>query len=217
MVTLISRRGRNVYLEALGSQDLEAHVAMRASTIFGMRSMTKEITATALMCLVEAGSLHLDDPISKYLPEFASLKVAPAGQPLCAPSRPVTILDLLTETSGMAADRPQPIANITRVLDRPLAEVVSKKSYEQFVADRIFQPLGMHDSFFFPPAKKWSRIAAMYNLETAPLHRDIIDIYRKGAKYSAPEFGMFYCARYRTLPPHDDERRHSRWTPYLQT
>jgi CubicO group peptidase (beta-lactamase class C family) len=232
MVTLISRRGRNVYLEALGSQDLEAHVAMRASTIFDMRSMTKEITATALMRLVEAGSLHLDDAVFKYLPEFGSLKVAPAGQTPRPPSRPVTILDLLTETSGMAADRPQPIANITRVLDRPLAEVVSiivtqpliadpgapwlyssmgyavlgrvievvsNQSYEQFVADRIFAPLGMHDSFFFPPAKKWSRIAAMYNLETAPLHRDIIDIYRRGAKYSAPEFGMFSTA-------HDMER-----------
>ena len=53
----------------------------------------------------------------------------------------------------------------------------------------------MRDSFFFPPREKWPRIAAMYNLETAPLHRDVIDIYRKGAKYSAPEFGLFSTAR----------------------
>lgn len=227
IVALISRAGRDVFLEALGSQDLEHHLPMRISTIFDMRSMTKEITATALMCLVEDGKLHLDDSVSAYLPEFASLKVTSPEQPPRSPSRPVTLRDLLTETSGMAQDRPQAISNITRVLDRPLAEVVkiiatqplianpgapwlyssmgyavlgrvievsSGQPYQRFVADRILQPLDMRDSFFFPPRKKWPRIAAMYNLETAPLHRDVIDIYRKGSKYSAPEFGLFSTA-----------------------
>jgi CubicO group peptidase (beta-lactamase class C family) len=228
IVALISRAGRDVYLKAIGSQDVEADVPIRTSTIFDMRSITKEITATAVMCLIEDGALHLDDPVSKYLPEFASLEVKPAGQTSRPPSRPVTLIDLLTETSGMAAERPPAIAHITRVLDRPLAEVTSiiamqplindpgapwlyssqgyavvgrvievasGQAYHHFVADRIFRPLRMHDSFFFPPRAKWPRIAAMYNLETPPLHRDIIDIYRKGAKYSAPEFGMFSTAR----------------------
>ena len=98
MVTLISRAGRDVYVEALGSQDLEAHLPMRTSTIFDMRSMTKEIKATALMCLVDDGALHLDDSVSAYLPEFTPLKVAPAGQTPRPPSRPITLLYLLTET-----------------------------------------------------------------------------------------------------------------------
>jgi CubicO group peptidase (beta-lactamase class C family) len=228
IVALVSHAGRDVYLEAFGSQDLELHLPMRTSTIFDMRSMTKQITATALMCLVEDGKLHLDDAVSDYLPEFASLKVAPPGQPPRPPSRPVTLTDLLTETSGMAPNRPPAISNITRVLDRPLAEVVkivatqpliadpgapwlyssmgyavlgrvievrSSQQYEHFVSDRILRPLDMRDSFFFPPREKRPRIAAMYNLETTPLHRDVIDIYRKGAKYSAPEFGMFSTAR----------------------
>jgi CubicO group peptidase (beta-lactamase class C family) len=228
IVALISHAGRDVYLEAFGSQDLERQLPMRTSTIFDMRSITKEITATALMCLVEDGKLHLYDAVSDYLPEFASLKVAPPGQPPRPPSRPVTLTDLLTETSGMAPNRPPAISNITRVLDRPLAEVVkivatqpliadpgapwlyssmgyavlgrvievrSGQPYEHFVSDRILRPLDMRDSFFFPPHKKWPRIAAMYNLETTPLHRDVIDIYRKGAKYSAPEFGMFSTVR----------------------
>jgi len=228
IVALISRAQRDVYLEAFGSQDLEHHLDMRASTIFDVRSMTKEVTATALMCLVEDGKLDLHDSVSTYLPEFSSLKVALPGQPPRIPSRPVTLLDLLTETSGMAQDRPPAIANITRVLDRSLAEVVkiiatqqliadpgapwlyssmgyavlgrvievrSGRPYEHFVTDRILRPLEMRDSFFFPPREKWSRIAAMYNLETTPLHRDAIDIYRKGAKYSAPEFGMFSTVR----------------------
>jgi len=99
IVTLISRAGRDVYLKAFGSQDLERHLPMRTSTIFDVRSMTKEITATALMCLVEDGKLHLDDAVSAYLPEFASLRVAPPDQPPRALSRPATLLDLLTETS----------------------------------------------------------------------------------------------------------------------
>lgn len=201
---------------------------MRSATIFDMRSMTKEITATALMCLVEDGKLHLNDAVAQYLPEFASLKVAVPGQPPRPPSRPVTLFDVLTETSGMAQDRPAAISNITRVLDRPLAEVVrivatqpliadpgapwlyssmgyavlgrvievrSSQPYEHFVTDRILRPLDMRDSFFFPPREKWPRIAAMYNLEASPLHRDMIDVYRQGAKYSAPEFGMFSTAR----------------------
>jgi CubicO group peptidase (beta-lactamase class C family) len=228
VVALISHAGRDVYFEALGSQDLERHLPMRTSTIFDIRSMTQEITATALMCLVEDGKLRLEDAVSTYLPEFASLKVAIPGQQPRSPSRPVTLLDLLTETAGMAPDRPDPISNITRVLDRPLAEVVkiiatqpliadpgapwlyssmgyavlgrvievrSSQQYEHFVSDRILRPLDMRDSFFFPPREKRPRIAAMYNLETTPLHRDVIDIYRKGAKYSAPEFGMFSTAR----------------------
>jgi len=228
IVALISRAGREVYLEAFGWQDLERNLPMRTSTIFDIRSMTKEITATALMCLVEDGKLRLHDAVSDYLPEFASLKVAPPGQPQRPLSRPVTLLDLLTETSGMAPDRPPAISNITRVLDRPLAEVVkiiatqpliadpgapwlyssmgyavlgrvievrSGQLYEHFVSERILRPLDMRDSFFFPPREKWRRIAAMYNLETTPLHRDVIDIYRKGAKYSAPEFGMFSTVR----------------------
>lgn len=228
IVALISRAGRDVLLEAVGSQDLEHHLPMRASTIFDMRSMTKEITATALMCLVDEGKLHLEDPVSAYLPEFASLKVTSPGQPPRSPSRPITMLDLLTETAGMGQNRPEAISNITRVLDRPLAEVVkiiatqplvanpgapwlyssmgyavlgrvievrSGQPYERFVADRILRPLDMRDSFFFPPREKWPRIAAMYNLETAPLQRDVIDIYREGAKYSAPEFGLFSTAR----------------------
>jgi CubicO group peptidase (beta-lactamase class C family) len=228
VVALISHAGRDVYFEALGSQDLERHLPMRTSTIFDIRSMTKEITATAVMCLVEDGKLHLEDAVSSYLPEFASLKVATPGQAPRSPSRPVTLLDLLTETAGMASERPAAISNITRVLDRPLAEVVktvatqpliadpgapwlyssmgyavlgrvievrSGRKYEQFVSNRIFRPLDMRDSFFFPPHEKRPRVAAMYNLETAPLHRDVIDIYREGAKYSAPEFGMFSTAR----------------------
>ncbi len=232
-VGLVSRSNRIVYLEAVGDQDLDAGTAMRTSTIFDMRSMTKAVTAIAVMCLVEDGKLRLQDAVSSYVPEFANIRVSEQGKgPLRPPSRPITLFDLLTHTSGMAAERPPQIENITRVLDRPLDEVVrivatqplqadpggawnyssmgfavlgrivevrSGKPYQDFVSARIFRPLEMRDSFFFPPRQKWPRIAAMYNMENGVLRRDSIDIYRRGAKYPAPEFGMFSTA-------HDMER-----------
>jgi|SRR6516165_6607682 CubicO group peptidase (beta-lactamase class C family) len=227
-VALVSRSGRIVYEEAVGSQDLGSGKVMRTDTIFDIRSMTKGVTAIAVMCLVEDAKLSLEDPVSRYLPEFAELRVSESGGQLRAPKRPVTLLDLLTHTSGMSEIRPQPIENITRVLDRSLQEVVdtiakqplsadpgapwnyssmgyavlgrvvevrSGKPYQDFVAERILRPLDMRDSFYFPPREKESWIAAMYIMENGTLKRDSIDIYRRGAKYAAPEFGLFSTGR----------------------
>ena len=227
-VALVSRSGGIVYEEALGSQDLENGKPMRTDTIFDIRSMTKAITAVAVMCLVEDGKVRVEEPIADILPEFVDLKVAEPSGSLRPPKRPVTVLDLLTHTGGMSESRPPQIDNITRVLDRSLQEVVeiiakqplsadpgapwnyssmgyavlgravevrSGKPYQDFVAERILQPLDMRDSFYFPPRNKWLRIAAMYIMENGALHRDSIDIYRQGAKYSAPEFGLFSTAR----------------------
>ena len=227
-VALVARDGRVVYEEAVGSQDFEAGKPMRTDTIFDMRSMTKAVTGVAIMCLVEDGKLKLGDPIASVLPEFGGLKVAEPDGQLRSPRRPATLLDLLTHTSGMSVDRPPQIENITRVLDRPLKEVVeiiareplkadpgapwnyssmgyavlgravevrSGKPYQDFVAERILRPLDMKDSFFFPPRDDWPRIAAMYIMENGTLRRDSIDIYRQGAKYPAPEFGLFSTVR----------------------
>jgi CubicO group peptidase (beta-lactamase class C family) len=226
-VAIISRSDHTVYLQAVGTQDLELGTPMNKHTIFDVRSMTKVVTATAVMCLVEDGKLSLDEAVSTFLPEFANIRVAEHGS-LRRALRSVTLLDLLTHTSGMGMDRPTEIENITRVLDRPLGEVVqiiakqplqadpggkwnyssmgyavlgrvvevrSGEPYQDFVQRRILRPLKMGDSFFFPPHEKWPRIAAMYNIETGVLRRDSVDIYRRGAKYPAPEFGLFSTAR----------------------
>src|SRR4029077_1436580 len=74
-VALVSRSGRPIYFEAVGEQSIEDHTPMRTDTIFDIRSMTKAVTAAAIMCLMEDGKLKLEDNVSEYLPEFASIRV----------------------------------------------------------------------------------------------------------------------------------------------
>jgi CubicO group peptidase (beta-lactamase class C family) len=100
-VALVMRHGKLGYLKAAGWQDAEAKTPMAPDTLFRIASMTKPITTVAAMMLVEEGKLRLDDPVSKYVPEFRGQKVlAPGKEPVPA-EREVTIRDLLTHTSGI--------------------------------------------------------------------------------------------------------------------
>src|ERR1700745_3038766 len=103
-VTLVARHGKIAYFKSQGSLDREANKAMRNDAIFRICSMTKPITSVAVMMLYEEGRFLLEDPISKYLPEFKNPKVyvKPAqGDPYAIPAaREITIRDLLTHTSG---------------------------------------------------------------------------------------------------------------------
>jgi CubicO group peptidase (beta-lactamase class C family) len=105
MVTMVIRHGQVAWFDARGSADSEAGTAMAKDSIFRICSMTKPITSTAVMILYEEGKFMLEDPISKYLPEFKNPKVLvkPAsGQPYTVPaSREITIQDLLRHTSGL--------------------------------------------------------------------------------------------------------------------
>lgn len=108
-ILLIQQHGKPVYYENFGVRDVATQLSMSADTIFRLYSMSKPITSVAAMMLVEDGKLALDDPVSKYIPAFADIKVgidqrAEDGstrlvlQPL---ERPITIEDLLRHTSGL--------------------------------------------------------------------------------------------------------------------
>ncbi len=104
IVILVSRHGKIVHFSALGDADLDRHSKMEKGTIFRQYSMTKAITSTALMTLYEEGRFQMDDPISKYLPEFSTLRVLrnPDG-PLdetVALDRPPSIHDIMRHTAG---------------------------------------------------------------------------------------------------------------------
>ncbi len=108
-ILLIQQHGKPVYFENFGVRDIATELAMSADTIFRLYSMSKPITSVAAMMLVEDGKLALGDPVSKYIPAFADVKVGIEGkdesgkpalklEPL---ARPITIEDLLRHTSGL--------------------------------------------------------------------------------------------------------------------
>jgi CubicO group peptidase (beta-lactamase class C family) len=106
VVTLTSRGGEIVQAEALGWCDIESNAPMRSDTLFRIASMTKPITSVAALMLIEEGRMTLDDPIARWVPELANVRVLrdPAG-PLhdtVPAQRAITIEDLLTHRSGIA-------------------------------------------------------------------------------------------------------------------
>jgi CubicO group peptidase (beta-lactamase class C family) len=107
---LIARRGKIAYQEAFGMADVEAGKPMKLDTIHRIYSMSKPITSLAVMMLYEEGKFQLNDPVAKYIPEFAKVTVGieekdpQTGQMILKrvpPRRPVTVRDLLRHTSGL--------------------------------------------------------------------------------------------------------------------
>src|SRR5467141_3181783 len=105
-VILVQQHGHPVYFESFGVRDVASQLPMTADSIFRLYSMSKPVTSVAAMMLVEDGKLRLDDPVSKYIPDFADVKVGVErrGEPALALeplNRPITIEDLLRHTSGL--------------------------------------------------------------------------------------------------------------------
>jgi CubicO group peptidase (beta-lactamase class C family) len=108
-IVLIQQHGKPVYHESFGVQDVVSKAPITDQTIFRLFSMTKAITSVAAMELVDEGKLKLEDPISKYIPSFANVKVGVEKQAadgtktleLVPPDRPPTVLDLMRQTSGI--------------------------------------------------------------------------------------------------------------------
>ncbi|MGB6306592.1 MAG: serine hydrolase domain-containing protein, partial [Steroidobacteraceae bacterium] len=115
--------GREAYFGAFGQADREAGKPMTRDTLVQIYSMTKPITGVALMTLYEAGKFQLDDPLSKYLPEFANPRVYAGidghGEVIYeAPHRPATIRDITRHTAGFyGGTDPVPVGEIYRAVD----------------------------------------------------------------------------------------------------
>jgi CubicO group peptidase (beta-lactamase class C family) len=170
-VTVVATRDSVLRMNAQGWADPEHKSFMRVDSIFWIASMSKPITAIAVLMLMEDGKLSLDDPIAKYVPELAGQKTADGKTPR------ITIRHLLTHTSGMgeATDEESKTARTLSDLipvfaSKPLAfepgskwqysqsgiltlgrivEIVSGVPFEVFLRNRIFDPLGMKDTTFY--------------------------------------------------------------------
>jgi Beta-lactamase class C and other penicillin binding proteins len=119
---LIYEKGKEVYYNAFGYADREAKIPMDRHTIVRIFSMTKPITGVALMTLYEKGAFQLDEPLSKYCPEFADMKVYKGvdanGQLILEPAkRPITIRDLTRHTAGFAGNDIPELAKMVQKAD----------------------------------------------------------------------------------------------------
>lgn len=242
VVTMIVRNGRVAQLKAYGQADIEAGVPMRTDSLFRLYSMTKPVTSVALLMLYEEGKFQLDDPLDRYIPEFADLKVftgknARGELETEAPRRKPTIQDVFRHTAGFGygfggspVDEAYAAAGISfgtmtslgdfveRLATVPLlyhpgdqwvysvshdvqaylVERFSGQPFDDFVRERIFEPLDMQDAVFGVPEAYVSRYTANY----APGENGLTLIETRAGR--APEgigdesFGVY--ARYTDVP-----------------
>ncbi len=219
-VMLLVRHDGIVLLEAVGYQELETQTPMRTDAIFQMASVAKHMTALGIMMLQEEGRLSVWDRVGQHLPEFRNLQTEAASDS----PQPITLEQLLTHTSGMASDNDlyesdfmqRSLADVVATYaSKPLAsspgtrfiysspgfdilgrviEVVSDTSYEAFMADRVFGPLGMEDSGFFPAMWEYrDRIAPFYRIEDDRLQEAPRSVSEEWT-FPSPGFGLFSTA-----------------------
>ena len=209
MVTLVARRGRIIQNKAYGLADRENKVPMRTDSMFRMASTTKIVTTIAVLQLLEEGRILINDPISKYIPQFAKTTVAvpvpgSATEYKVVPAnRQLTVHDVLTKTTGISyptgptqplyeaqgfhqwyfADKTEPMCSMIEKLPQLpfhyqpgerwmngytadilgcVIEKLSGMTLDQYMRTRIFEPLKMHDTYFFVPKEKASRLTTVY-------------------------------------------------------
>lgn len=207
LVNMLARRGQVFHMGCYGMADVERSRPMQTDTLFRMWSVTKAITAVAVLTLFEEGHFVLDTDVATFLPAYRDTKVfagMDGDQPrLVNKERPITVRQLLLHTTGMATNSslmdtppiremneffksisPQNPMNLAAVVDEmariPLAwqpnskwmygpsfelaarlvEVISGKSYEGFLRERIFEPLGMVDSGYVVSQAQLERFSA---------------------------------------------------------
>jgi CubicO group peptidase (beta-lactamase class C family) len=226
-----------IAVEAFGLADIAGKRSMSKDSMFWIASMTKPMTAMAVMMLVEEGKVKLDDPLEKFVPEFKGIQLKSA-QGLIAPQRLVTVKDLLTHVSGIdtSAVTPPgapidtiPLAEMcVRYAGKPLVsepgakwaynnnainllgriiEVVSGKDYADFMQERLFDPLGMENTTFWPSPDHMDVLAKPYSKDkesgalveakntrfSTPLHDPKRTPFPAGGLYScARDLGQLY-------------------------
>ncbi len=155
VITAIMRRGKLVHLQVQGDMDVENGKPMQADTVFRIASMSKPITSVALMMLWEEGRFQLRDPVARFLPEFADVKVSStrdasgATGELVSLARPIEIRDMLTHTAGLANNY---IGNVEHY--RTVMQALPEDDLEAFIKRLATLPLN------YQPGSAWEYSAA---------------------------------------------------------
>ncbi len=233
-VTLVTTLDRILDFKAVGYADIEARQPMVPDQLFWIASMTKPVTATALMLLVDEGRVKVDDPVENYLPEFkGQMMITEKDEDhivLKKPGHPILVREVLSHTSGLPFRVPIETPTLDRLtlehsvrsyamsplLFEPgtkyeysnagtntagrIVEVVSGLTYEDFMQERLFTPLGMKDTTFFPTEEQVGRLAKIYKTNAAKtgLEECLCDqltypLYNSGRK-PMPAGGLFSTA-----------------------
>lgn len=201
-VVLVATKEKLLALDAVGWADVAAKKPMQTDCLFWIASMSKPMTATALMMLVDEGKVKLDDPVEHYLPEFRGQMVAVEQDKehvlLKPPAHPATVRNLLSHTAGLPFASPleqaigldkltlheasisygtahlryepgtkHEYANAGINTAARIIEVVSGMPYEEFMQRRLFDPLGMKDTTFWPTEEQVRRLAKSYKPNAA--------------------------------------------------
>ena len=188
--TAIVKNGKLIHFDSYGSSDISENTQLESDDIFRIASMTKPIVSVALMMLHEEGKFKLDDPVYKYIPEFKNLTVKKRKK-IRPVKNHVKIIDLLRHSAGLNFKGPddyRKTMNLTleeytkEAVKSPLKfepgttwwysyatdicgyliEVLSDEKLDDFLKNRIFDPLEMKDTFFELPAKKLDRLTTLY-------------------------------------------------------
>ena len=223
LVTLVMQNGKLLHHEATGMADIERKIPMSTDSVFWIASMTKSVSVTTIMTLVDEGKLSLDEAASKWLPELGKVKLA-NGEP---PSRPITLRDLMSHTSGLAFpprkadDGAQSLKSYTNILVKAplafepgsayeygfgitvagrIAEIVSGKPFDVLMQERILSPLGMSDTTFHPDDRLRARIARTYKTddESKKLVRgnnSFVTVDANERRMTEPSGGLFSTAK----------------------
>jgi len=204
-VTLVADRERTLHLECTGLADIGSGRPMTPDTIFWIASMTKPVTGVAIAMLIDEGKVAIDDPVARFIPEFADLKT-PSGKPAG-----LTIRQILTHTSGLGEAPPEATRNARELADlvpvwlaapmkyEPgekwvytqsginlagrIVEVVSGRRFDGFLQERLFAPLGMSETTFSPTEQQRSRMATCYAKDA---HSGRLAAVPPRAEYGAP-------------------------------
>jgi CubicO group peptidase (beta-lactamase class C family) len=187
IVTLVADRDGVLALDKAGFASLANKTPIREDAVFWIASMSKSLTGTALMMLVDEGKVSLDDPVEKFLPEFKGQMVEAEGIEMHPPRHPITVREIMSHTSGLVLasektlKRTQVLAeDVLEYAKHPLRhepgtkyeynncgintggriiEVVSGISYADFMQTRLFDPLGMKDTTCWPNEEQAARLA----------------------------------------------------------
>jgi CubicO group peptidase (beta-lactamase class C family) len=192
-VTVVAAKEKLLAVDTIGLADIAKKKPMAPNTLFWIASMTKPLTAVSILMLRDEGKLKVNDPVEKFIPEFAALKT-PTGQPAH-----VTIEQILTHTSGLGEGDTRAIKSAHTLRDlipiylaspmqyepgdrwrytqsginvaARIVEVTSGLSFDDFVSKHILKPLGMKNTTFYPNKKQGSHLATPYikNKQTGTL------------------------------------------------